>query len=189
MRLAAIDGGSRPMLTREQLASRPQDPDPHQPPGDRSVRRAVPQRLQGARHRVRGGAALPARRRGAHDRLERDGADGHAAREALRRGARAHRDAARRRQRQHALRQRAADQGGAGGGAGRAARLLGHHEQRQGRPGDLLRPHREGGPAAQGHPARPAGDPRGIDAQARRPRHRRGRRRSSTCGESRGAAP
>ena len=56
----------------------------------------------------------------------------------------------------------------AGRRARRAARLLGDHEQRQGRAGHLHRPHRAGGAAAQGHAPRPARHPRGPVAASRR---------------------
>ena len=65
----------------------------------RPLRGRVPERLQGPRHGVRRGAPVPARRRRPHHRLERHRAHRRAVRQALRRGARAHRDAAGRRQR------------------------------------------------------------------------------------------
>ena len=94
------------MLTREQLRAVRKIQIRTSHLVDRPVRRPVPQRLQGPRHGVRRGAPVPARRRRAHHRLERDRAHRRAVRQALRRGARAHGDAAGRRQRLDALRQR-----------------------------------------------------------------------------------
>ena len=61
-----------------------------------AVHRRVPLRVQGAGDGVLRGARVPARRRGALDRLERHGAHAAAVRQALHRGARADGDARRR---------------------------------------------------------------------------------------------
>ena len=71
--------------------------------------------------------AVPARRRRAHDRLERHRAHRRAVREALRRGARADGHAAGRRQRLDPLRQRAAAEERARRRAGALLRVLGDH--------------------------------------------------------------
>ncbi len=55
------------------------------------------------------------------------------------------------------VRHRAAIEERAGRGAGRAARLLGHHQQRQGRPGDVHRPRRAVAAAARRAPATSCG--------------------------------
>ena len=83
-------------MPRELLQEDPQDRDRHRAPGARPAGRAVPLGVQGPRHGVLRGAPVPARRRRAHDRLERHGAHERAVRQAVRRGARDDGDAARR---------------------------------------------------------------------------------------------
>ena len=80
-------------------------------------------------------------------------------------------------------------QAGAGRRARGAARLLGDHQQRQGRAGHLHRPHRAGAAAAQGQPPRAARHPRDPQPRAAGPRHRHpARARPPEPGRRAGAA-
>ena len=169
---ALIDDCSPPCRCRDSRGGRargPADRDHHPAPGPGHRGRRILQRVSGPGGRVRRGSGISARRRRPHHRLERDRPARLRLRQALPRGARAHRPLRGRLQRVGRVRHPAAHQARAGA---RGVRRPGARRGPEQRPGRCRVLHRSAGAlraAPQRPPAGAPGDRRapGVPAAAR----------------------